>query len=611
MMSSSANRWSAWARRARGAAQSFLATRRVLAIDPGNRRLKLVLVERRFGRLRRLRSHAIDLPAEGSFSRDETGRRLQGVLDDLESAPIALAAPQHLALSEVIDPPLAATSREVAGLIEQETIKLSGLSGSPIVYDSASLRPFGQYKNPVWLTLSQESRLFEEICRLQLAQEDICEITPQANALIAAYQAIRPETENVVLVDLGAASTVMAVVANGQGVRATSLSLGGDRFTEAIAGDRRCSIESAELAKCSENLFTQLEAMPALQSIIDQWKNELVRNGKEFLEEHAQGAGASQPFPAVLSGGGARQAGLIEYLNRGGPFRFELWPSASGPADDSATGRFAIALGTALTALGKSRHSLLPADLRVTWRRRYRSQWIQSLNLLLLGIGALLLVFGTWQKLHLAHARSLMLTRTRTALQEVQQTRLLEQERQSIYQGIRPVFERQKQTLEALRTLALLQQIKSNRSLWFVLFADQQTYFSTQPPTNAAAPRIDSSPATNAPAARHGFVAELCLVEQGEAMRQTLSRIVADLKADPLFANVDSLPSDRRRKLVDPKVVLADHYFSLAIDCVENEFRRPSGTAEKGESGAAPRDERPAATAIRPKAPQSSSTDNR
>jgi hypothetical protein len=55
---------------------------------------------------------------------------------------------------------------------------------------------------------------------------------------------------------------------------------------------------------------------------------------------------------------------------------------------------------------------------------------------------------------------------------------------------------------------------------------------------------------------------------------------VNNLKKAPVFERVDSLPEDLRRSLADPKVVLPERHFALALDFVTTEFQaaaaRPS-----------------------------------
>ncbi|HEX2922513.1 MAG TPA: hypothetical protein VHS28_00615, partial [Chloroflexota bacterium] len=97
--------------------------RRVLALDAGSRRLKLLLAESDFGRLRLHKEEILDLQAEGLVSADEIKTHLQARLEDWGTPPpLALALPQHVSISQVVDlPPV--PENEVDKLIADETIK--------------------------------------------------------------------------------------------------------------------------------------------------------------------------------------------------------------------------------------------------------------------------------------------------------------------------------------------------------------------------------------------------------------------------------------------------------------------------------------------------------
>ena len=78
----------------------------------------------------------------------------------------------------------------------------------------------------------------------------------------------------------------------------------------------------------------------------------------------------------------------------------------------------------------------------------------------------------------------------------------------------------------------------------------------------------------------HGFITEVCLPEQGEAMRRSLSQLVNDLKQSQLFQNVDSLAADRRRNLVDPAVLLPEH-FTLVLELPQARFPTQDSAADR------------------------------
>jgi len=147
-----------------------------------------------------------------------------------------------------------------------------------------------------------------------------------------------------------------------------------------------------------------------------------------------------------------------------------------------------------------------------------------------------------------------------------------------------------------LRTLALLQQSRSNRSFWYVLLADQQTYFNQAPgasstnklsrtnlfATAASRPKrgptefpATASTSTNLSPAKPGLIAELCVPEDADTARRVRLQLVDQLKEQRLFSKVDLLSDDLRRNLADPKVIIPDRDFVLALDFAETEFQQP------------------------------------
>jgi hypothetical protein len=173
--------------------------RQVLALDAGSRCIKLLLAEAEFGRLRILKEELIDLQTEGLVAADEIKAHLQASLEAWDRPPLALVLPQHLSNSQVIDLPLVPDS-EVEKLIEGETLKLSGVSESRIVYDFVRTETPAKSRQQFWVTFAQEGEIRERILRLGLEQEDLCEVTTTANALIAAYRATCPLSSRAVLV---------------------------------------------------------------------------------------------------------------------------------------------------------------------------------------------------------------------------------------------------------------------------------------------------------------------------------------------------------------------------------------------------------------------------
>jgi Tfp pilus assembly PilM family ATPase len=567
----------------------------VLAVDAGSRRIKMLLASNDFGRLGIVKEEAIDLSEEGLVSAGEIKAHLQAVLDQWGRPPLALVLPQHLSISQVVDLPLAPES-EVGKLIEDETIKLSGVSNSRIVYDFVRTETLAANRQQFWVTLCQEGDIGERIQRLGVENEDLCEITTTANALIAAFRAASPLTSRAVLVHAGAQTTVVVILLAGQGAFATSFQMGGDFFTRALAREWGCPEEKAERLKRGDDLLNGPKTDPELVTVVDGWVAELKRQLNDWFDHNPAGVSDASSFEMIASGGVFDQPGLMEYVKRKAGLVFRAWPKATQPDTATPAKGFEVAFGTALQALGHSAQpvSLLPENYRVAWQKRLWQERLEFASFALVAICALLLALGTWEKLSLISRKTALREKVKAGQQDVYANDSLTGDLTTEYESLRPVFAAQQTTLDVLKTLSLLPQSRSNRSLWYVLVADQQTYFSAYPPllgtnnvqTNLVASMAErlsrlfaSSPftfnSTNSSPAKPGLIAELCVPEQPEAARVALSQIVKELKQQKLFSKVDLLSDDLRRNLADPKVTIPERDFVLSLDFADTDFQQP------------------------------------
>ena len=571
--------------------------RRVLAVDGGHRRLKLVLAESDFGRLRLLKEEMVDLEAEGLVSTEELKTHLQDVLEELGNPPLALVLPQHLSISQVVDLPQAPES-EVDKLIADETLKLGGVSESRIVYDFVRTETATKNRQQFWVTLCQEGDIRERILKLGVEQEEICEVTTTDNALIAAYRACCPLSSRAILVHLGAQTTVVVILLAGQGAFATSFQMGGDFFTRSLARLRNCSEESAEALKRGKDLLSGPDAQPEFAAVVDGWAAELKRQLSEWFQQNPGVSRDTPAFDLVASGAGFDQPGLREYLKATATLPFQPWPKPSQPETLSPAKGFEAAFGTALQALGHSAQpiSLLPDDYRLAWRKRVGRQRIDLASLGLVCVCVLVLALGTWHKISLIGRTTALWEKVQAGQRAVDENDSLTATLFGEYENLRPVLAAQQNTGDMLKTLALLEQSRTNRNLWYVLLADQQSYFS-QPPavlltnrparTNLLGAGLDLARAavlpfrmpapavTNVIQAKPGFIAELCVPGEAEAARHVISEVVSGLKQQTLFSKVDLLSDDLRRNLADPKVVVPDRQFVLALDFAGTDFQQP------------------------------------
>ncbi|MCX8155741.1 MAG: pilus assembly protein PilM [Verrucomicrobiae bacterium] len=601
----------------------LLPASRVIGIDPGNRCIKLVLAERCFNRLRILQNVQLECPGWlGDAQPSETAERLAAALEELGPYPIALALPQHRTLSQVVDLPPVERSI-VARLIQNEVYKLSGLGQSRVAYDHAPLQPFGRHQHAYWVSLCQESEVLALAERLGLNPENICGATSAGNALINSYLAQFPETTATVLVNAGLRSTTVAILLEGQGVHLASFPLGGELFIETVANALNLSLEQAEQKALHSNLLHGPDAVPALRKSVDNWLGELMRVFHEWHAEQGVLAPPAEAFQFVLTGCMAEAPWFAAHLNRttGRPV-FGPWPEREAGVNPIQEGRFAIARGVAAQALGKARQSaaLLPMEARQHWQKQREAQLFQTFTFLLLLLAGLVLGMGSWQK---SREEARLMTALETAQNAQARVRALKElSRQHAENVLRlhPLLEREQFTDDTLRALAWLSSARTTQSWWYVLFADTQTYMAAPPAmettaaTNAPVtlgpmPPAEVQPPTNRPPYKPGFVAELCIPEEGEALRRSLSQTVAALQRNPRFKNVDTVPPEQRRALAEPKALLPnpERHFALLLELATNEFltvsspaTNPPPASASAAAAVAPSGSRPARPIVNP-----------
>jgi Tfp pilus assembly PilM family ATPase len=552
------------------------ATRRHAAIDFGSASIKVLLVESGWRGVRIVEHRAISLREEGLLSPDEIQQHLLSLFKEWGHPPVAVNLPQHLSISQVVDLP-AVQKEEVRRAIEEEALQLSGLSESSVCFDYVPLKPFGRYQNPHWVIIAREGDIQLQTNRVAGERVELAEITTTANALLSAFFASQPRTDRAALVDLGANSTTVAVVHQGQGVFSASLPIGSESFTEAIASLHNCSFEEAEAAKRNRNFFSGDERSKSFCAVVDGWFRDLERILLEWIEANPEIKDEFRSFEIFFSGGGSRQPGLMHYLNAGERFTFHSWLNRIAGAKDLPPEEFAVCYGIALESFKKGPQpiSLLPAPMKAQREHQVQSRRLSTVGLASVAVLALFLLGAMSQSFGQMRQKKALLVQGETALALAREMDALALRRQQEYERIWPLLNRQKQTLDALRTLEVLQRARAGKEFWFVLLADPPSYFtaSTVPPTPGEAA------ATNAPvipqALKPGFIAELCIPATGDENLKIMTELLAELRREPTFQNVDSLPANQRRTLLDPKVIIPDRHYALGIELAPNEFPPP------------------------------------
>lgn len=557
---------------------------RVLVVDGGSRCLKLLVVDRTLGRIRVVHRQTIDLEAEGGaeFGADAPG--LGELLPELGSHGRALVLPQHRTITEVVALPEGGRE-EVRHAIEAEALRLSGLGETGLAHGYVRLAPFGGLGRPAMLTLCKRDEVDDLVDRFAEKEGEsernlpseapIVEVVTTAEALFAAAQMIKPLPADAVLVELGASHTVVGIRLERQGVFATSFPTGTDQFNQALARLQQCPLVEADALRQSRDLLSGEARVEGFAAVVTNWQTELRQSVTEWLEDHPSLGRSLTAFPVYLCGGGALQPGLFEFLDRAGGWKFHRWPANVAEGKELPMERYWAAYGAALQALGRSprRLSLLPETWRSALQRRRMWERLQAAILVGLLCVAAVLGFGLWKSSRLAAEKQALSGRTQAALEAVRQLGALASRVAADHASVEPVLERQRQTLEVLQTLAAIRAARTNNDFWYVLFADAASYAQG---TTGQAAVTNAHPTGATPAgaqgaepaagARREYVVELCIPQDGDALRRILSTVVTNLKQNPLFDRVDALPPERKRDLVDPKVAISNHVFAVAME---------------------------------------------
>lgn len=569
-----------------------LFTRRCLAVDIGQRRVKLMLAERQGERMEVLHAITIDLHEEGLLTIEEANRHIARILDKFGDYPVSIVLPQQIAPSHLI--PLAPQGkRGWREMVEEETQKLTGLSESALAYGVFRLRPFSRHQNPIWVTVSRENDLLSQIARLDPKLE-ISEVASAANALAAAYIATHPPVNRVALVDLGGSSTTIVLLDRMQPVFAASLAIGSERFTEALATDLNLSFDEAEAVKKTSFLFESSERNDAFVKAIEEWRAEIERILNEWMRDQAEPS--DRRFPIVLTGGGSLQQGLSSHLNSVSDFPYIAWNESLGGVDART---YAMVYGAALAGVKVSpvSVSLLPKDI---WARKKRQRQVFAINalacLLLAGLFAILFMDNAARR-RVIHEKEGSLAELEHAQVIAGEVNVLIDERASEYNYLENMVQQKRRARDLLRTLRLMSAARQNHEIWFLLLADAQSYFygSTlqqqdlvtvtrgQPTGRRGQAVIGPSPSPEIrPTARQpgtdSFIVELAVLDEGRGTHVTLRNVVATFSQDPLYRNVDTLPHAERRFIVNPNLTLPGRTFALELNLIPSEMPMPDAS---------------------------------
>ena len=128
------------------------------------------------------------------------------------------------------------------------------------------------------------------------------------------YEYSTPKTENVALIDIGASKMNINIISNGMSVVARDIVVGSRQLTERIMGQFDLEYEDAEALKLGANAAEdrEKELQDIFSSVCNQWILEI----KKAIDLYHSNFSDAPLAKLVISGGGSKVEGLIDYLNQ-------------------------------------------------------------------------------------------------------------------------------------------------------------------------------------------------------------------------------------------------------------------------------------------------------
>jgi hypothetical protein len=268
----------------------------------------------------------------------------------------------------------------------------------------------------------------------------------------------------------------------------------------------------------------------------------------------------------------------MAYLQQQPRFQFEPWPDLKLAGETVPMSRLAVAYGTVLQTLRPSSPStsLLPREWQVVKRRQKQLMTANWIGLGLVVMLLILLGIGITHKLILSSQKKALLADAQIAVIQAKATERFLEQREQEFSKIRPLVDRQLKNMELLQTLQILQKVREQRDLWFVLLADQGSYFagttSPVPSTNQQHGAGESGVSTNRAASSRSYIVALSLPAAGGDKMKVMREVVDDLKKEKLFHQVDSLAfSQLNTNLLDAKALAPERSFTLSLELAGRE----------------------------------------
>lgn len=350
----------------------------VIGLDIGRYAVRAAWVRLKGGSPVVIRAEELRLPPDGSSPSSLIASWAEQTGLKNAACVVGLSGQQTMFQPFVLPPGDPRNEEQAASM---EVVKFNEMASETMLYD---LNPFAV--NP------GERRLLVAMARpsvvdqlITLAEEigvNVIDVVPSPVAMFNALEmASDPHEEPRIYVNIGHATTELAIGGSVGLLFARTFSSGGRMFTEAFSQSGDLAFSRAEELKTTEGFVPDPDSSveSPLTQTADLWLSELQSCLSVYKSLYAERV--TQPGQLVLTGGASQLRGFPEYIEKKMLLRTVLAGRVPGSRKQEEAATFAVAIGLALSKLGAPpvALSLLPTRLHDELvMRQQKPYWIAA-----------------------------------------------------------------------------------------------------------------------------------------------------------------------------------------------------------------------------------------
>lgn len=319
----------------------------------------------------------LDRRQEGIVDDEDLATHLPGWLRDhgLTGCETVLGVPPDISRVQVTAFPSDAM-KALPAMVAFQTRQLAELSEGAFLHDHCTMPRRGDGQIPVLIGVCLESLIEDRVGRYAPAVPHLADLGMNSLGVINAFLDVHPAPsagQFVLLLDIGAESTVMAVLNGAEVVFCGSLACGVERYRTALA-EAAAAPPPAPTPRRPQLRGRAPSQGPVADQAAQALLHEIRAGLDEWREAHGHPGDGARLSAVWVSGGGACLPELVGALSRSlGCEAAILRPPLPAAGDQAPL--FATAYGLALQAAGQAPMAVSLAPPRMLWqaRRRRRS----------------------------------------------------------------------------------------------------------------------------------------------------------------------------------------------------------------------------------------------